>query len=262
MRTRRMLGAFIFVLLTMFLVMIVFSRYEEKNRRDPSYVDAGLSTGRVEVTPAPGLNVPQVTDTPKRDDNKPNIDIGDWKYILAGPGNNIGTYTPPRTVPIGDTAQYFDERAIDALDAFLQGARDAGFTPYVMTGFRPYSAQEVIYNGRASQIAWPDYPDESDYNEAAKVVARPGESEHQTGLAVDITDKYYSRMDASQMDQGLLTWLADNCARYGFILRYPVSKIAVTGWNEPWHFRYVGTEAAEYIMNNDLCLEQFKALYK
>ena len=90
-----------------------------------------------------------------------------------------------------------------------------------MTAYRPYSTQEYNYNGKASQISWPDYPDAEDYAEAAKLVAPPGTSDHQTGLAVDITDKYYSQMDASKMDQDFLAWLKDNCAEYGFILRYP-----------------------------------------
>lgn len=79
---------------------------------------------------------------------------------------------------------------------------------------------------------------------------------------MDITDKYYSTMDASRMDQEFLTWLADNCAEYGFILRYPSYKVSITGWDEPWHFRYVGKEAAVSSMDNNLCLEQFVSLYK
>ena len=104
--------------------------------------------------------------------------------------------------------------------------------------------------------------DSRHYAEAAKLVAPPGTSDHQTGLAVDITDKYYSQMDASKMDQDFLAWLKDNCAEYGFILRYPSSKVSITGWDEPWHFRYVGKVAAEFIMDNNLCLEQFISLYE
>jgi D-alanyl-D-alanine carboxypeptidase len=93
-------------------------------------------------------------------------------------------------------------------------------------------------------------------------VAYPGTSEHQTGLCCDITDKYYSAMDVSQMDQNLLTWLREHCAEYGFILRYPGNKESITGWNEPWHYRYVGVEAAKYMTENNLCLEEFRKLYE
>ena len=64
------------------------------------------------------------------------------------------------------------------------------------------------------------------------------------------------------MDQTFLLWLRENCAQYGFILRYPSDKEAITGRSEAWHFRYVGIEAARYIMDNNLCLEQFVALYE
>jgi D-alanyl-D-alanine carboxypeptidase len=157
----------------------------------------------------------------------------------------------------------FDSRAIDALESLLQAARDAGYTPYINTAYRPYSAQEYIFNGKASQIAWSGQVTYEEAVEQAKsIVAYPGTSEHQTGLACDITDQYYSTMDASKMDQGLLTWLKDHCAEYGFILRYPANKESITGWNEPWHFRYVGVEAAKFMTENDLCLEEFWNLYK
>ena len=127
-----------------------------------------------------------------------------------------------------------------------------------MASYRPYSSQEYIYNGKASQLSWPDYPDAQDYADAAKLVAAPGTSDHQTGLAVDITDKYYSTMDASRMDQEFLTWLADNCAEYGFILRYPSDKEEITGTAyEPWHYRYVGKEHAAVIMEKKICLEEY-----
>ena len=149
--------------------------------------------------------------------------------MLAGPDNNIGKYTPSRVVSIEGTAQYFDERAITPLINFLNGAREAGYTTYIMTAYRSYATQEYLLNGRASQIAWPDYPTAADYAEAELYVAAPGESDHQTGLAVDIADRYYGTMDASQMDQGLLTWLREHCAEYGFILRYPSAKSSITG---------------------------------
>ena len=192
---------------------------------------------------------------------KPDIDIDSWEYIIAGPGHNIGSYAP-YTVTIENTAQYFDERAITPLLDFLNAARAAGYTPYIQTAYRSYSTQNYLLNGRASQIAWPDYPTVEDYAEAERYVAPPGESDHQTGLGVDITDRYYSSLDSSKLDQGFMAWLREHCAEYGFILRYPPAKESITGRSEPYHFRYVGVEAAEYIMENNLCLEQFVALYE
>lgn len=262
MQTKRIFSAFAFTLLTILLLLVVASRTSEAAQADGStIIDANLGAAMPSPT-AQAVMPGGKEDTQTTMEEKPDIDISSWEYIIAGPDNNIGTYTPPQVVAVENTAQYFDERAITPLVDFLNAARAAGYSPYIMTAYRSYSTQEYILNGRASQIAWPEYPTAEDYAEAEQYVAPPGESDHQTGLGLDITDRYYSTMDASQMDQNFLTWLRENCADYGFILRYPSDKSAITERDEPWHFRYVGVEAARYIMDNNLCLEQFIALYE
>ncbi len=260
MQTKRIFSAFAFTLLTILLLLVVASRSSEAATADNGMnIDGDLSYV-VQPTPQATTLPGSKEERPEIGTDKPDIDITSWEYRLANSDHNIGSYTP-YVASIEGTAQYFDERAVDALVEFLNGARSAGYSPYIMTAYRSYSAQNYIYNGRASQIAWPEYPTTEDYAEAAKSVAPPGESDHQTGLGVDITDRYYNTMDATQMDQNFLTWMRENCAQYGFILRYPASREAITGINEPWHFRYVGVEAAQYIMENNLCLEQFVDLY-
>lgn len=259
-QSKRIFSAFAFTLLTIFLLLVVASRTSEAATADNSNIDADLSVSNPETTDR-GTLPGSKPEQPDKQETKPDIDITSWQYIVAGPSNNIGTYSP-YVVSIENTAQYFDERAIGALTDFLNAARAAGYTPYIMNAYRNYSSQNYIYNGRASQIAWPEYPTAEDYAEAEKYVSAPGESDHQTGLGVDITDKYYNSLDATKMDQTFLVWLRENCAQYGFILRYPSGKSSITGHDEPWHFRYVGVEAAEYIMDNNLCLEQFVSLYK
>ena len=98
---------------------------------------------------------------------------------------------------------------------------------------------------------------------AAQVVAVPGTSEHQTGLAADIMDEVYPYLNDWQEHTEAQKWLMEHCTEYGFILRYPENKQDITKViYEPWHFRYVGKEVAEYITENDLCLEEFLELYK
>ena len=259
MQTRRILSAFAFTLLTIMLLLLVASRTTEAVRAENGNIDAAIDLNDPAATDP--VELPGSKEEDNRAETKPDIDITSWEYILANKDNNIGHYAP-HVAAIEGGAQYFDERAINALTDFLNAARNAGYTPYVQGAYRSYSSQNYIYNGKASQIAWPDYPDEADYAEAEKTVAAPGESDHQTGLAVDITDRYYSVMDAEKMNQDFLNWLRDNCAQYGFIARYPGSKVAITGLDEPWHYRYVGVTAAKYIMENNLCLEQFVAMYK
>ena len=90
------------------------------------------------------------------------------------------------------------------------------------------------------------------------MVAVPGTSEHQLGLAVDLVSSEYTGLDERQEETGSYQWLVKHCAEYGFILRYPNDKTEITGIiYEPWHFRYVGVEAAREIMDQGICLEEY-----
>ena len=155
------------------------------------------------------------------------------------------------------------------LDAFLDAIEDAGFEYFIGAAFREYSFQTHLFNSKASQIAYEmglsaDYLDPK-YQEAvekAKTIVRyPGSSEHQLGVAIDIFDENRSRLVYSEMNQELYAWLDEHCAEYGFIKRYPTRKLLLTGWDEPWHYRYVGKEVATFIMENGLCYEEFYGHY-
>ena len=94
--------------------------------------------------------------------------------------------------------------------------------------------------------------------EAATVVAMPGTSEHELGLAVDLVDTDYPYLDEAQENTDTQKWLMENSWRYGFILRYPNDKSEITGIiYEPWHYRYVGKETAKAIYESGLCMEEF-----
>ena len=97
--------------------------------------------------------------------------------------------------------------------------------------------------------------------EAKKITMFPGSSEHQLGLAVDIYDRHYQKLVYENMNHDFYDWLDEHCAEYGFIKRYPTRKVLLTGWDEPWHYRYVGKEAAQFIMENGICFEEFYAHY-
>ena len=158
---------------------------------------------------------------------------------------------------------------MDELDAFLDAIEDAGFEYFIGAAFREYSFQTHLFNSKASQIAYEmglsaDYLDPK-YQEAVEkaktIVMYPGSSEHQLGVAIDIFDQNRSRLVYSEMNQELYAWLDEHCAEYGFIKRYPTRKVLLTGWDEPWHYRYVGKEAAQFIMENGICFEEFYAHY-
>lgn len=95
------------------------------------------------------------------------------------------------------------------------------------------------------------------------MIAVPGYSEHHTGLAIDITDVFWENKTEELEKTDTYQWMSAHCHEYGFIVRYPKGKEKITGYEyEPWHYRYVGVKAATYIMEHDLCLEEFLDLYK
>ena len=206
-----------------------------------------------EVPAEEPAEVPEtVEETEEAVPGLPDIDITSWEYILANAENDISTYAPNTYEVEGHLV---DIRCADALAAFLQAARSEGLSAYLSSAYRDYDTQNYLYQRKVEQYGDPDI--------AATIVAPPGTSEHQTGLAFDITDQYYEFKDASLENTALFQWMSQHCHEYGFIVRYPYEKQDVTGIiYEPWHFRYVGVEAATYIMENGLCLEEFLELYK
>lgn len=203
------------------------------------------------------------------DDGWPKIDITQNQYTMVRDGNALSSAWAPDVEKISGTwGMMFDATVLPQLEAMLQACRDAGHTVYVGGAYRSYSYQEELFNGKASQIALgmgiddymdPKYADAAD--EARTIVMFPGCSEHQLGLAVDLYDKSYSKLVYENMDQELFAWLDEHCAEYGFIKRYPTRKLLLTGWDEPWHYRYVGVEAATFIMERGICYEEFYAHY-
>lgn len=157
----------------------------------------------------------------------------------------------PSVVEITAEEHLLREEAAGALRAMFAAAKDGGFTLYIVSGYRSYGTQKAIYERVKSQKG---------EVHANLYVALPGHSEHQTGLAMDLTNVEHQDEENDRalgtMPEGI--WLRDNAHRFGFILRYPEDKTDVTGYNyEPWHFRYVGRETAGVIHENNWTLEEF-----
>lgn len=151
-----------------------------------------------------------------------------------------------------------DSRAYPALQRMMDGCRAAGLQPLICSSYRAEDTQRRLFEQEVQNWRSQGYAQEEAEEQAARWVARPGTSEHQSGLAVDIVDASYQALDQGQEATAVQRWLMAHCAQYGFILRYPVEKSALTGVNyEPWHYRYVGVEAAREIMGSGLCLEEY-----
>ena len=134
--------------------------------------------------------------------------------------------------------------------AFENMKRDAAkenISLFISSGFRSYNYQKTLYNG---------YVDRDGKKAAEKYSARPGHSEHQTGLAIDVNNPSSSFINTKEAK-----WLEKNCWKYGFIIRYPNGKENITGYQyEPWHVRYVGTSLAKTLTENKLTIEEFYSL--
>lgn len=153
---------------------------------------------------------------------------------------------------------FVDERCASDLTAMLKACREAGYTPYVCSAYRSRETQEYLYNRKIYRLIAEGTDPDAAPDEAAKVVARPGTSEHEIGLAVDILDAYYTYMDQTQEERETQKWLMEHSWEYGFILRYPSDKCDVTGIiYEPWHYRYVGREDAAQMHELGVCLEEY-----
>lgn len=152
-----------------------------------------------------------------------------------------------------------DARIMEDLEAMFADARAAGRNPMICSAFREWDMQVSLYENKILRVMQEEGLSEEDAAvKAATVVAKPGTSEHQVGLALDIVSSEYQELDEAQMETEDQKWLMENSWKYGFILRYPMDKSDITGVIfEPWHYRYVGKKAAKEITEQNLTLEEY-----
>lgn len=157
-----------------------------------------------------------------------------------------------------NNGQSVDRRIYDDLIAMLQAAKSEGLNPLICSSYRTNEKQEQLYQNKVSEYLSQGYSKVELSDKAAFWVARPGTSEHQLGLAVDIVSTKNQRLDRSQENTVEQQWLIQNSWKYGFVLRYPTNKNSITGVGyEPWHYRYVGKEHAKKINELGVCLEEY-----
>lgn len=189
-----------------------------------------------------------------------------WALRLVNGQNPLPeSYAPETRAIAGYPNRALDVRAADALEAMLDAAQADGQPLYLVSAYRSVTYQKGLFNRKVSFYRNQGYGAALAEEMAAQWVARPGCSEHNLGLAVDLVsgDWYISNSDLTQAfaDTPQFAWLTANAARYGFILRYPQGRESVTGVAyEPWHYRYVGAEAAADIQGRGVTLEEYLQL--
>ena len=191
----------------------------------------------------------------------PDVDLSTWEFTLVN-ALDQENYIRDSFVPQLANVEGFQVRVdVDGpLQEFLTAARNAGFTVNISRAYMSYYEISYKFNGVASGLADGQGMDYATAVEEAKTVAHyPGTDEHQLGVAVNFVDGEGNWQASSPA----MKWMAEHCHEYGFILRYPMGCSEDTGWEyTPNQFRYVGKEAAAYIMEKGICLEEFLDAYK
>ncbi len=185
-----------------------------------------------------------------------------WELVLVNARNKISENYNASIMEV-ENGQYVDERCYSQLKAMISDCKNAGNSPVVCSSYRSHEKQILLFSNKIKELTGQGYSKKQAKKEAGKVIAVPGTSEHEIGLAVDIVDVNYQLLDDEQENTGTQQWLMKNCWKYGFILRYPQNKKDITGViYEPWHYRYVGRKNAKKIMKQGLCLEEYLQMEK
>lgn len=183
--------------------------------------------------------------------------IDDETYYFTSTGSNIILVNRWNSLPedykpdlvLAECGRYMTPEAAEAVDRMIADCRAAGLHPMVRSSYRTFAEQRELLNNKVAEYG---------YAQAIEIVAIPGTSEHHTGLAIDISDSGYTKLNRQQSQTAVSKWLNEHCWDYGFIVRYPDDTTDITGIiYESWHYRYVGMELAQEMKENGLCLEEY-----
>ena len=196
------------------------------------------------------------TTTPKKVEKKeekpktdlPQVSTKDWNLVLVNRDNKLAELNP-QLVDVEEIK--VDSRIAEQTKQFLAAARAVAPEESLISGYRSVEEQTEIYNERVAQLEATGLPHEEAERQAQTQVQVPGASEHQTGLAIDMSAPNGQSEEVAQQIIAL-------APQFGFVLRYSEGKNAITGVDyENWHFRYVGVENAQYMAKHQLVLEEY-----
>lgn len=185
----------------------------------------------------------------------------DWNLVLVNPWESLPADFEPALVQV-DNEQLIAERIESAWNNWKEAALEAGHRLFLASGYRTVERQENNFNNQLEAYLNEGLSEEEARERTMEYLTEPGHSEHHTGLALDIVDDEWiiagNGLDVEYETQDSQQWLVDTMTDFGFILRYPEGKEEVTGIQyEPWHFRYVGEDNAQFMFEHDLVLEEY-----
>ncbi|MBQ9991748.1 MAG: M15 family metallopeptidase [Lachnospiraceae bacterium] len=194
-------------------------------------------------------------------DEEENTEEDEEEIILVNRDNPLPEDYEVTLYTLPDGVNRAAEEAYAPLCQMLAEGRKEGLNFEICSSYRDMQRQQELFDEDVEELMKAGFSYEEAYEEAARETMLPGCSEHSTGLAFDIVALSYQLLDAGQEKTAENIWLQEHCAEYGFILRYPKGKEEITSINyESWHFRYVGVEAAMYMTENGLTLEEYLSM--
>lgn len=262
-KTIIIVATILFIVLVL-LVAILLNKNEKVednvNNADNSHEEANQSGKDKQPIKENTENDDESVEQPEKDSPKVKVDAGGYPIDpieVTEPTYVQGVLIASKMHPLPKTYNPGEDPAARAaLDDMLAGAKEAGFELIPFSGFRSYEYQNTLYTNYVNR----------DGKEAAdRYSARPGYSEHQTGLSFDIgevgKENLWLTSEFGETEAG--QWLVNNAQKYGFILRYPQGKENITGYMyESWHFRYLGKELASKVYKSGLTLEEYLKIDK
>lgn len=185
----------------------------------------------------------------------------DWRMVLVNPNVKLpDDYTVETETADAATGKELQTEAAEAYRQMAKAAEADGVSLMLCSGYRSVEYQQGLFDKKVEQCLSEGLSQEDAEIKAATIVAAPGHSEHNTGLAADIVTPDHQMLDTAFEQTPAFAWLSQHAAEYGFILRYPRDKTAITGIiYEPWHYRYVGVDNAAAILQSGGCLEEYLA---
>ena len=188
------------------------------------------------------------------------VDLDDWKYLLVNETHPLPEDFEPRLAKTRN-GQQVDRRIQPAVERMLDAAAKDGLNRQICASYRAYEKQDSLMDESIAKYLRQGMDYREAFFETKEQIALTGASEHHTGLAVDIVGKGHQSLDRAQANTKEAKWLSEHAHEYGFILRYPEDKEEITMISfESWHYRYVGVDAAAFMKENNLCLEEFVEL--
>lgn len=183
--------------------------------------------------------------------------VEDWRLVLVNRWTPLAEDFTVELTRLSGGAEV-DKRCYSDLQNLLAACKEAGHSPAIVTSYVSREDQQLLYDQALQTLLDQGSTAEAAAKTLASQAAEPGYSEHQTGLAVDIVDAMNQNLDSSQTGTEISAWLRENAWKYGFIQRYPEGTSDVTGVAfEPWHYRYVGLEAAAAMHEQGVTLEAY-----